>query len=55
MEAGIIDYLKTKGLNEGNGSGNGGRNRYERDGKVSMSRVQQDLCIKSKDKGMFQD
>lgn len=30
LEAGIIDYMKTKGLNEDNCSGNGGGNRYER-------------------------
>ena len=55
MEAGIIDYMKTKGLNKDSGFGNGGGNRYERCGKVSMSRIQQALCIKSKDKSISQD
>lgn len=39
MEAGIVDYMKSKGLNKCNGSGDGGGNGCERGEKVTMSRI----------------
>ena len=51
----MADYMRTQGLSKGNGFGNGGGNGagYERDGKVRMSRIQQDLCMKSKNESIF--
>jgi len=39
MEAGIVDYMKSKGLNKCNGGGDGGGNGCERGEKVTMSRI----------------
>ena len=39
MEAGIVDYMRSKGLNRCNGGGDGGGNGCERGEKLTMSRI----------------
>lgn len=53
QEAGMADYMRSQGLNKGNGFGNGEGNEYGRGGKIRVSRIQQDLCMKSKNESIF--